>query len=69
MYEQMRNEMMAKLSVSFPAEDIKTIITTLDRVMLNYDVTRKETALQLYDSSIIDALKMYLVCKMAAGMK
>ena len=60
---------MAKLSVSFPAEDIKTIITTLDRVMLNYDVSRKETALQLYDSSIIDALKMYLVCKMAAGMK
>ena len=69
MYESMRNEMMAKLSVSFPAEDIKTIITTLDRVMLNYDVSRKETALQLYDSSIIDALKMYLVCKMAAGMK
>lgn len=60
---------MAKLSVSFPAEDIKTIITALDRVMLNFDISRKETALQLYDSSIIDALKMYLVCKMAAGMK
>lgn len=69
MYEQLRNEMMAKLSVSFPAEDIKTIITALDRVMLNYDVNRKETALQLYDSSIIDSMKMYLVCKMAAGMK
>lgn len=69
MYEQLRNEMMAKLSVSFLAEDIKMIITVLDRVMLNYDVQRKETALQLYDHSIQDALKMYLVCKMASGMK
>ena len=69
MYESMRNEMMARLASKFQAEEIQIILTALDRTAANYDIQRKETALQVYDSSIYEAAKMYLLCKKAAGLK
>lgn len=69
MYEQVRSEITARLAMRFPAEDIQLIMTSIDRVMVNYEIQKKETALQPYDNSVYDALKMYLLCKQAAGYK
>ena len=69
MYETMRNELTAKLAVNFQADDVQIILSALDKVAVNYDVSRKETALQVYDNNLYDAAKMYLLCKKASGMK
>ena len=69
MYEHMRNELMARLASTFTAEEIKIVLSSMDRVVVNYNIERKSTALQLYDNSIADAVKMYLLCKKASGMK
>ena len=69
MYEQLRNELMSRLAVKFPSNDIQIFVGVLDRIMLDYDLKRKETAIQLYDASIYDAAKVYLLCRKAAGLK
>lgn len=69
MYEQLRNELIARLAVTFQADDIQALLSALDRVMLDYDVQRKETAIQVYDASIYNSIKLYLLCKKAAGLK
>lgn len=69
MYEHVRSEIMAKLATRFPAEDIGLILSIIDRVMINYQVCEKETAIQLYDSSTHEAIKLYLLCRQAEGLQ
>lgn len=68
MYERVRTELVVRLSSKFPMEDIKTILSVVDRVMTNYDISQKETAIQIYGNTTNDAIKMYLICKKVAGL-
>lgn len=69
MYEHLRSEMIAKLITKFPKEDVDLIMSVVDRVMMNYNVEQKSTAVQIYDSSTYDAIKMYLMCRKAEGLQ
>ena len=69
MYEHVRSEIISKLIMKFPKDDVDLVMTVLDRIMINYDVTQKETAIQLYDSSLYEAIKMYLLCRKAEGLQ
>lgn len=68
MYERVRTELVVRLSSKFPTEDVKTILSVVDRVMTNYDISQKETAIQIYGNTTNDAIKMYLICKKVAGL-
>ncbi|MBO6093154.1 MAG: tyrosine-type recombinase/integrase [Oscillospiraceae bacterium] len=68
MYEIIRTEIKAKLASRIPADMVKDVLTVMDRVMVEYDVVRKETALAVINTSLIDAVKMYLLCRRAEGM-
>lgn len=68
MYETIRTQIKIKLSDKFEAKQIDTILSVVDRVMVDYDVAPKVTAIALVDSSLVDAVKMYLLCRKAEGM-
>ena len=67
MYEKIRTELMGRLTVKFEPKDVRKILAIVDTIMLDYDVTRKETAVQVYDNSMQDAMKLYLLCRKAEG--
>lgn len=68
MYEALRTQIQSKLIVQYSADVVKDIMSVIDRVMLDYDVSKKETAVVLYESSLQDAIKMYLLCRKAEGV-
>ena len=67
MYEQIRTRMTVSLLSKLDAETVNTVLTVLDRVMADYDVSQKETAMVLYDNSFVEAIKFYLASKKAQG--
>ena len=68
MYERVRTELMGRLSAKFPVEDIQSIMSVFDRVMADYEVTAKETAIQVYDNSLRETAKMYIMCRRTEGI-
>lgn len=68
MYETIRTQIMSKLIGQYDPEVVKSVMTIIDRVMIDYDVTRKETALVVRESSLTDAMKLYLLCRKAEGI-
>ena len=68
MYEIIRTQLMAKLIGVYDADVVKSVLSIIDRVMIDYDVTRKETALVPYESSLTEAIKLYLLCRKAEGL-
>ena len=68
MYEAIRTQIQSKLIVQYSADVVKDVLSVIDRVMMDYDVSKKETAVALYESSLQDAIKMYLLCRKAEGM-
>ena len=68
MYEIIRTQLMAKLIGIYDPEVVRGVLTVVDRVMVDYDVMRKETALVPYESSLTDAIKLYLLCRKAEGL-
>ena len=68
MYEIIRTQLMAKLIGIYDPEIVKGVLAVVDRVMVDYDVMRKETALVPYESSLTDAIKLYLLCRKAEGL-
>lgn len=68
MYESIRTQMMARLIQFLDSDTTKEVIKNLDRIMVDYDVSKKETALVLYDNSLIETVKMYILCMKAKGI-
>lgn len=69
MYEAVRTQIKARLIDKMPAETVKDVMAVIDRVMIDYEVMRKETSLAVIDTTLMDAIKLYLLCRMAEGMK
>lgn len=68
MYEIIRTQIMSKLICVYEAEIVKSVLSIMDRVMVDYEITRKETAIVPYESSLTDAIKLYLLCRKAEGL-
>lgn len=68
MYETIRTQIQTKLIAQYSADLVKDVLSVIDRVMLDYDVSKKETAVTVYESSLQDAIRMYLLCRKAEGM-
>ena len=52
MYEQFKHQFAVAIAANFPQEDVETILKKLDVVAYNYDVTKKETAVAVYNSEL-----------------
>lgn len=61
MYEKVRTELTGRLAARFEAKDVRSILSIIDGVMVDYDITRRETTIQLYDNSLQDAMRIYLL--------
>lgn len=68
MYEQFKNQFIMLLAEKFSAEEIATITRSLDIAAYDYDITRKETAIAVYNSELPELVKTYLVCKKIEGL-
>jgi len=69
MYEQMRNELQAKLVDSFGSFEVQQILFKLDAVAVKYEITTKETALTVYNPDELPAMvKAYIASCVVAGM-
>lgn len=68
MYEVIRTQMMASLIRSFDATTTQEVMRIIDRIMIDYDISRKETALALRDNSLIESIQLYILCAKAKGM-
>lgn len=67
MYEQMRNDFLVALS-SVDELNITSILTALDKVVVNYEVEYKGSELDAYGGELPEVAKTYLVCKKMAGL-
>lgn len=69
MYEQFKNDMLIKLAKdqNFSHEQIKLILTYLDVVVHDYEITKKETAITVYNHELPPLVKTFLVCKSIEG--
>lgn len=68
MYEQFKTQLIMLLANDFSVEDISSITKNLDIVACNYDVTKKETGVAIYNSEAPELVKAYLVCKKIEGL-
>jgi len=69
MYDILRRQIMMKLMDKLDLETVQTVIQTIDRVMTDFDVSKKETALVVYDGGLSETVKMYILCKRVEGVK
>ena len=69
MYEQLKNDFMLQLFDNTDLTDvqIKEVIRHLDIVAYDYDVSRKETSLVVYNQELPYLAKMFIVCKKVEG--
>ena len=68
MYEQFKTQFIMLLAEDFSAEDIATITKNLDIAAYNYDVTKKETGVAVYNTEAPELVKTYLICKKIEGL-
>lgn len=69
MYEQFKNEFIVSLIETsvFTSEQINDIRKALDKAAYNYDITKKETSLVIYNQDVPDIVKAYIVSKSVEG--
>lgn len=67
MYEQFRDELMAKLS-HLDGDTMKSVINALDSVATRYTIERSQTELIVYNGGLPDVCKAYLVSRSIEGL-
>lgn len=68
MYEQFLNQLTMSLSERFSTEEIRIIREKLELVSYDYDITKKETAIEVYNFGIPMLVNVYLICKRTEGL-
>jgi integrase/recombinase XerD len=68
MYERLRTEFLAKLSIDYGKKDMQRITFILDELMKDYDVTVKCTELAPINDTGPKELKIYLASKRLEGL-
>lgn len=69
MYEQFKNDVLLQLvkDQNFSQEQIKLLLCHLDVVKNDYEITKKELAITVYNQELPKLVKMFLVCKKIEG--
>lgn len=68
MYEQFKDQFITALSRSFSTEELRTIGDYLDVAAKNYEISKKETNLVVYEQEIPETVEFYIVSKKIAGL-
>ena len=68
MYDLVRTEILSRLASRLDSDNVREVMNVIDVVMLDYNITRKETALILRDSSLVDNIKTYVLCRKVEGI-
>ena len=68
MYEQFKNQFALSLSSIYSTDDIEVILKKLDMVSYNYEISKKETSVVVYNSEMPEMVNTYLVCKKVEGL-
>ena len=68
MYEHLRNTFSTLLLDRFSVKNVNSIISILDRVAADYDISEKETALAVVDDNIAHLVNTYLASKKLEGL-
>ena len=68
MYENIRTQITAGLISVFDSSTTQEVLKIIDRVMVDYDITRKETALIVRDNTLVENIKLYVLCMKAKGV-
>ena len=67
MYEHLRNDLLSELSSNIDSEILDYFMATLDKVVANYTISRKETSLAVVDDETTKLVKIYLASKKLEG--
>lgn len=69
MHEQFKNDLLMTLvgKANFSPNEIETIMMHFDIIAHDYEITRKETAITVYNQELPQLVKMFLVCKSIEG--
>lgn len=68
MYEQFKHQVIISLSSRFSLEDLKLISKSLDIAAYDYEFSKKETSVAIYNSELPEMAKTFLVCKKIEGL-
>lgn len=69
MYEQFKNDLLMTLTSqsNFSNEDIKSILSYVDVAAYNYEISKKETSIVVYNQELPYLVKTFIVCKSIEG--
>lgn len=68
MYEHLRNTFLSSLESHYNVNDVNRITNLLDKVVLDYDISEKITALAVIDDDYLKIPKLYLASKHLEGL-
>lgn len=69
MYGQFKNDLLLKLikEQEFSNEQIQKILTCVDVTLNDYELTKKETAITVYNQELPEVVKVFIACKSVEG--
>lgn len=67
MYENLKSQLVGRLSDHFDVANISYILEQLDIVMFDYDLIQKERGLIIYENGVPEILKTFIACKKVEG--
>ena len=68
MYEHLRNDFAMKLYTDYGKQDISKILSALDSVVKDYEISEKTTALTVVEDQMPKELKIYFASKKLEGL-
>ena len=68
MYEHFRNALMVELSLYYDSGTIDRVMSSVDKVAADYEITDRETSLAVIDDEIPKIVKIYLSSKKLEGL-
>ena len=68
MYEHLRNDFLSQLMLRYDIDEVNCIGEILDKVVLDYDITEKCTALIVLENEFPKLVKLYLASKSLEGV-
>lgn len=68
MYEHLRNDFAVELSGEYSKKDVNKVLTILDKLMNDYDISEKATDLAVIENQIPHELKVFLASKRLEGL-
>lgn len=68
MYEHLRNDLITRLSQYLNSDDMHKVVNILDTVMTDYEISKRETALVVYERTLPELVTLFLQVKKFEGL-